>query len=459
MVDAKDNPMLQLAVGLGLAFDRKSTDGLLPSFTAPSADSVDPRGQLKGPVKNKVAVVQVSAVSHVTIRRKGFLSHAPMDYKTHLVDSVVRRPDLDKFLLLPEVSRPYFWNLFAVQHNWWRIPHRYLSNRTFARDIHECHWIDKSDMDIRLTRQPPQVHLAQEEFVSRYFHSFTAKLGCMKEAFWRLETKRWVSIHDVMWQSLSSRSFAKYFPKVSDDVVDLRIPIALAVPMPPTPFYYGVMMCRLQQSGEQSELLKLLERNTFHEYMVLTVVRFHNEMRYGGRLYKIPRRSVRKISEELAGYTLNLPISLSSIVQKMYSVHPLPEDLLNEVSFKRPSWAIATIPTSQFIWSTVPSAHVNINATHAQRIQQDLENGIRRNFVGAARPCAPHTPNMRRRLKAEEISEDPRLLEFIKREFDDTIPSLSVGDLLERLSVRVVEKIRDNGHAAIYPVYTYDSDR
>jgi len=465
LVDTRDNPTMQLAIGLGLAFQRHShsEDTLLPTFKAPKArvPPVDPREQVNGPVTTKVAVVQVSAVSHITIRRKGFVSHAAMDYKKDLIDAVVRRPDLDKFLLISEKSRPYFWNKFAVQHNWWWIPTRFLSNRSFARDIHECHWLDMTEKDMRYIHQAPQVHLAQQEFVSRYFHSFAAKVNCMKEAFWRSETGHWVSTHDVMWQSLSSTSFAKYFPRVSDRVLDLGIPVALAVPMPPTPFYYGVTMARLQKAAREKVIkaheqkqLDILERNTLHEYMVLTVVRFHNEMRYGGRLYKISRRSIRLIAEALDGYTLNLPHSLPSIIRQMDLVHTLRQDLLNEISFKLPEWAIKKpLPLSQFIWSLVPTAQVNINAKHAQRIEQELEAGTRRNEVGAARPCAPFTCRLKRRLKAAEISEDPRLARFIEQEWDGTIPSLSVGDLLERLSVRAAEKIRDRGHATYFPQY------
>jgi len=258
-----------------------------------------------------------------------------------------------------------------------------------------------------------------------------------------------------MWQSLSSASFNKYFPRVCDRLKELDIPLALAVPMPPTPFYYGVTMARLQKSDRQKDkdLLEHLERNTYHEFMVLTVVRFQNEMRYGGRLYKIPLRSVRLISAELKGYNLNLSDSLSTIIQQMHLVHTLDNNLLNEISFKLPQWVDNYVPNSEFIWSLVPSAQVNINAYHAQRILQELEAGTRRNEVGAARPCPPHTPNMRRRLKTEEIEEDPRLANFVKTEFMGTMPSLSVGDLLERLSVRVLEKIRDGGNSSIFPKY------
>lgn len=450
-VSGRHNPSLQAAKNSGSAVNTSNDVEQLPNFAAPRAgvSLSAPRGQIAGPVRNRTALIHPVAEDFVEITRKGFEAHPPMILDYDDIPTAQKRPDLARFAITPSIHQHSAWDSLVAHANWWGIPPKAGTDRSFARDIYDCQWISRTSADITAGSTLSASYFASQELVHRLFHSFNHRMLYMKEAVWRREKGLWISFHDPMWSYLPSSVLKANFPQITQTVHDLALPVGLGIPTPPTPFYYGTQMSRLQSSAPLDPLLQQFEDCTLKEIIILTMARFYCEMVYGGRLFRLKTDTIALMRTTVIDMDINLPIANAELFRIMDSVNDYPSRLFCTVDFVLPSWTLLGVPETQFLWSLKPGAAINNNAAHGRRIEQYLDGTKKTDKIGTSRPLTPtHTPYMRTVLKQVEIDENPRLAKFVEDEFKGTIPLLSIGELLERLSYRAVEKLRERGEMA-----------
>jgi len=442
-VDAKDNAVLKLAEFLGRASTTSVDDPHYPNFSATKVKSVDPRRRCTGSIRTRTSRIQVTASRFLANRRRGFQPHPPMTYKYALRIASGKKSDIARYELIPVAHRASFWYKFAKRCNWWLIPPSYLSCRLFALDSHDCVWIHEQER--RMIQGAPLLpsFLIKQELKQRTFNQFKQRVEMMKEAFWRIETGHWVSAHDTSWRYLSFHQFKCHFPAVSAEVQSLHIPIGLGVPVPPTIFYYGTRLAELQVAAPDNHLVSSLEECATQEFMILALARIVNEMRFGGRLWVLEPSAIARMSENLKDVSLPLAVPLPVLFSILSTAANRPTNLRNQVQFVVPQYSVKPMPESAFIWTLVPLGEVNPNAYHGQKLFQHLDDpNSKKDVIGTARPIGHRWPeNLRLRIKPGEVAMTEDLGEFVLKEFDGTIPLLSVAELLERLSIRVLQKL------------------
>jgi len=453
-VDGRDNPVLESAKASGKARNIGVDTEMLPNFSAKElgVPTVIPRTQIRGPIRHRLSRIHPIPRAFASTTRMGYECNPDFPLDSLAPGSA----DVARFSNLPSAKKGDLWCDFIAQRNWWGVPISKGINRRYARDITDCAWIERTSDSITTGRELDASFFASQDQMSRHFHSFNTTLSYMYEGLYRHGKGLWISHHDVMWDLLSPEELGTNFPKVSQAIIDLKFPIGLAIPTPPTPFYYGVTMAKLQRDDPTGEKLKQFENSTMQEYMILAMARYCAEMKFGGRLFCFTKESIAQMRATLAGIEINLPIPAETIFGIMSSVHEHPERLLCSVDFTLPEWAQKAgvkLEKTCFLWALKPSPAINKNALHGRCITQELDGTIKSDRLAAMRPIMPkHTPSMRAVIKEEEIDGNPRLAAFVRKEFNGTIPLLPLSEVLERLSYRACEALaRDGKISSIEP--------
>jgi len=442
-VRSHDNPAVKLAVEYGYAHLREETN-VFPSFACPGAGipAIPSRAPIGGKIQHRKALIAPNAGLYVNQRMHGFVDHAQMLYP-EWIEKVrpYSRADIKRYTDLGEGNiSAITWFKFVNRRNWWYISNTTITDRTFARDAVDCQWLYLTDKDIRAMHVADPPRLQELCGMSRWWNGFRFHIDFVKEGFWRLETKCWVSSDDTSWRYLSYERFNSNFPRISQNILDLEIPVALGYPTPPTPFYHGVRMARLQRNDPDNPLLALLEKATFLETLIFVVLRYHSEMAFAGRLHYISPHAVAVIRENIADYELGLNIPTRQIIEAMASTHPIPPDLFNHIQFKLPSWALLeSIPDSSFIWSLLPTSELDTNAQTKQYYEQGLGDEVTKAVLhNAARLKKKYGKFFRRHIHEQEYDSIPNLRKFIVQEFGKDCGMIQIGTLAERLSVRIL---------------------
>jgi len=449
--DGRNNRILEAAKVAGVAFNLGNDMEEFPNFEAPrmGISPVAPRSQIPGPISHRRALIRPVASALAEMTGKGFKYHPLMSSASTNEETGVPQVDVELYANLSPIDKHKCWGNFIAQRNWWEVPASKKISRKYARDIEDCDWIEHTSAAIRTGQYIGASYLASHQLLSRHFHRFKSTLSYMYEGLYRVSKHRWISHHDVAWEHLSAPTLETNFPSISKAVRDLELPIGLAIPTPPTPFYYGAMMAKLQREDPECPLLQKLETSTLQEILILTMARFYAEMTFGGRLFRITRHAISQMQELLKDFNVNLPLDKDILFGVMLSVHDYPETLFCKVDYKLPDWYQVVLAKTSFVWCLKPGAELNKNALHGRRKTQKLDGTTKKDHLAAMRPLSPdHAQNMCGVLKKEEINLNPRLAAFVEQEYRGTIPLLRLGEVLERLSYRACEKLEKEGKVA-----------
>jgi len=250
-LQAHRNPTVSYAVGTGSA-EMNNAANVLPSFHAPrlGIHRRSPRAKVASIIKHRKALIAPAHERFAVLRGKMFESHVQLGFLQWVLNSSpMQRIDLCRFksdFIGSIDTKRSLWRIFVRRRNWWFIPSVILSDRSVARDDFECFWLCAMERDYRFKRISLEPQFLNFCGVHRWWNGFRFLLDHVKEAFWRNETGRWISSDDTSWRYLSEEEISLHFPTVHPSIQALRIPTALAIPTPPTPYYYGVRMARLQ---------------------------------------------------------------------------------------------------------------------------------------------------------------------------------------------------------------------
>jgi len=235
------------------------------------------------------------------------------------------------------------------------------------------------------------------------------------------------------------------FPLVHPSIQDLSIPSALAVPTPPTPFYYGVRMAQLQREEPNSDELKIYETATYGETLILILSRFHSEMVYGGRLHLLPQGTIDELETKCGSWDINVDMPTTDIIKAMRYARTIPSATLNTVAYDLPEWAEKEMALNFFAWGVAPFPLVDEQSRYGQYLKQSLnDENLKFVLTEFRRTQRKYSPVLKRLLHRVLFSEIPEFSNFLDQEFGPGVETVGVGRALERLVLRVTEA-RDQG--------------
>jgi len=445
-LQAHRNPTVSYAVGTGSA-QMNAVVNDLPSFHAPELGihRHKSRNKVVGVIKHRKALV-VSASDRISqLRAKMFEDHVQLGFKQWILDdSAMQRMDLWRFksdYIGSLDTKRAVWRIFVRKRNWWYIPSVILSDRSVARDDFECIWLCEMDRDYRCRRPSPVPLYLKQVGVHRWWNGFRFLLDSVKEAFWRNETGRWISADDTSWRWLSTLEIESAFPTVHPTIQALRIPAALAIPTPPTPYYYGVRMARLQKENPNSDQLKMLDLATYGETLIMILCRFHSEMVFAGRLHVLPKSTIDELEKRASKWDLHLNMTTVDIIKAMRYARTIPAESLNTIGYQLPKWATKQMSLSYFTWSLMPRAEADPHCRTGLELTQELfEQTSKFVLTETRRTCMNYTALLRRLLHRVELQDIPFLTDFIDEEFGPDTNMIQIGRVFERLVLRAPTK-------------------
>jgi len=422
----------------------------VPSFSAPSMKIHEhkPRTKVTSRVRHRKALIAPAAERFISLRAKMFDCHVVLGFAQWVLESSpMQRIDLCRFksdfIGSLELKRDV-WLEFMRRRNWWFIPNVILSDRSVARDDMDCLWLCAMDRDYKLKRISEVPQFLKFCGLHRWWNGFRFLLDSVKEAFWRNETGRWISSDDTSWRYLSTAEVELHFPLVHSSIEALRIPPALAIPVPPTPYYYGARMARLQRENPESIELKILDKATYGETLIMVLSRYHSEMTHGGRLHVLPEATIDELEKRTSTWDLNLGMFPSDLIKAMRFARTIPSVSYNVISYELPLWATHEMEPSKFTWSLIPFAEVDPHARTGLRLRQKLTSQTTKFVLTEVRRMPKKYPSiMRRLLHRVEFKTLDCLTEFVDEEFGPRCDMVTIGRAFERLVVRAASEVSD----------------